>query len=382
MPGTRVSTARGLAGSMGLPAGETVVSAVDGVHVRVNGREAMSFASCNYLAFSYGVEAAEGLTLSMPRASGVHEAQVALERDFSQLTGHESAIAAASSLHLLCACAQELTRGGTLCISRHAYPLLRMAAACASQRDASVEWLEELTVSAVSQAFARARPPLLLMTEALDGSGTAAPLRELLAVCRRRRALLVVDDTQGFGLLGTKPEPAAPYGYGGAGSLARLGCRDRCLVLVASFAKAFGVPLACAGGSESCIDSLRAASTFVYSSSGPDLPSVSCARQALAQNRERGDAARRALAETVRSFRHAARTTGAGLFPAQRWSFASLQAARQVHQRLLARGIWALLDSTSSRRPAILFLLTAQHTGPTLHRALAAIEGVRSAPGT
>src|SRR5439155_1761385 len=82
--------------------------------------------------------------------------------------------------------------------------------------------------------------------------GRVAPLDAYLALVRRRGGLLLVDDTQALGVLGAR-RGTHPYGTGGGGSPAWTGARGPGLVVVASLAKGFGVPVAVVSGERSAI---------------------------------------------------------------------------------------------------------------------------------
>jgi len=91
--------------------------------------------------------------------------------------------------------------------------------------------------------------------------GDRAPLRELVASCRREGATLMVDDAHGLGVLG--PE--------GAGSVAEAGLGAREVpVLMATLGKALGSHGAFVAGSADLIEGLtQFARTYVYTTAMP-----------------------------------------------------------------------------------------------------------------
>ncbi len=75
-------------------------------------------------------------------------------------------------------------------------------------------------------------------------SAAARAAGRLSGSVRRFGGLLVIDDTQALGILGRNPGQDAPYGRGGGGSLRRANIQGPDILVGASLAKGFGVPIA------------------------------------------------------------------------------------------------------------------------------------------
>jgi 7-keto-8-aminopelargonate synthetase-like enzyme len=105
---------------------------------------------------------------------------------------------------------------------------------------------------------------------------------------------------------------------------------------------------------------------------------VRATERALAENRARGDALRRRLAENVSLFRASLRRYGmaatGGLFPVQAIAGLTGAAARAVHARLHELGVRAVLArSACSPGSRVVFVITAAHGEPAIERAAGAL---------
>lgn len=101
---------------------------------------------------------------------------------------------------------------------------------------------------------------LVVTDSVFSMDGDIAPLRELLALCERHRAWLVVDDAHGFGVLGEH----------GAGVLEHLGLSSPQLVYVGTLGKAAGVAGAFVAAHATVIEWLvQRARPYIYTTAAP-----------------------------------------------------------------------------------------------------------------
>jgi len=146
----------------------------------------------------------------------------------------------------------------------------------------------------------------LVLTDGLFSmDGDVAPLRELVAVCRERRAVLAVDDAHGIGVLG--PE--------GAGAVAEAGLdEDSVPVLSGGFGKALSGSGGFVAGSRGLVEHLlQRARTAIYSTA---LSPVTAAGVAAAIGVVREEPWRRQrLQQNIACFRRAAVSAGLELPP-------------------------------------------------------------------
>jgi 8-amino-7-oxononanoate synthase len=103
----------------------------------------------------------------------------------------------------------------------------------------------------------------LVVTDAVFSmDGDLAPLPELLALCERHDALLLIDDAHGFGVLG-------PHGRGTA---AHFGVRSPRLLYMATLGKAAGVAGAFIAGEADTIEWLmQRARSYVFATAPPAM---------------------------------------------------------------------------------------------------------------
>jgi 8-amino-7-oxononanoate synthase len=188
----------------------------------------------------------------------------------------------------------------------------------------------------------------------------------------------VLDDTQALGVLGRDPDPLAPYGRGGGGSLRRWRLDGAGVMTIASLAKGFGAPLAVLAGSARLVERFEARSDTRVYTSPPSSADIHAAERALAVNASCGDRMRRRLAALVQCFRRRLSETGlaadGGCFPVQTLRLPRGADAVALHARLDAAGIRTVLQRPhGSTAPRISFLLTAGHHPAEIDRAVEAL---------
>jgi len=133
----------------------------------------------------------------------------------------------------------------------------------------------------------------LVITDAVFSmDGDLAPLPELLALCERHDAWLLVDDAHGFGVLGEQ----------GRGSLAHFGIASPRIIYMATLGKAAGVFGAFVAAEQVVIDTLvNHARSYVYTTATP--PALACAVLESLQLIGQGDALREHLHKLIAQLR-------------------------------------------------------------------------------
>jgi 8-amino-7-oxononanoate synthase len=193
--------------------------------------------------------------------------------------------------------------------------------------------------------------------------------------------LVVVDDTQALGILGSAPGPGHPYGTGGGGTLRSLGLTSEGIVVIASLAKGFGAPLAVLSASEGLVARMdRSGDTRVHASP-PSMADVAAAERALFLNATAGDRIRDRLAALVDRLRR--RLLGLGISPAR--SVFPIQSLpplppitpRTIWSRLMSQGIKGIVHRKACGRGEVFSLIvTASHRESDVDRAASAIGNV------
>jgi 8-amino-7-oxononanoate synthase len=111
-------------------------------------------------------------------------------------------------------------------------------------------------------ARSRARHKLIVTDAVFSMDGDIAPVPEMIALCERYDAWLLLDDAHGFGVLGDH----------GAGTLAHFGLHSERLVYMGTLGKAAGVFGAFIAAQAPVIDSLvNRARSYIYTTAIPGL---------------------------------------------------------------------------------------------------------------
>lgn len=123
-------------------------------------------------------------------------------------------------------------------------------------------------ITALERLLARssARRKLIISDAVFSMDGDIAPLKELLVLCERFDAWLLLDDAHGFGVLGTH----------GRGTPEHFGVQHARLIYLATLGKAAGVAGAFVAGEDELIEYLlQHARTYIYTTAAP--PALSAA---------------------------------------------------------------------------------------------------------
>lgn len=114
-------------------------------------------------------------------------------------------------------------------------------------------------------AASRARRKLIVTDAVFSMDGDVAPVPDLIALCERHDAWLLLDDAHGFGVLGSE----------GRGVLAHFGVRSPRVVYMATLGKAAGVSGAFVAGEGEVVETLiQRARAYIYTTAVPALLSV------------------------------------------------------------------------------------------------------------
>lgn len=211
----------------------------------------------------------------------------------------------------------------------------------------------------------------LVITDAVFSmDGDLAPLPELLALCERHDAWLLVDDAHGFGVLGQQ----------GRGSISHYGLESPRIILMGTLGKAAGVSGAFVAAEQVVVDTLvNQARSYVYTTASP--PALSVALLSSLQLMEQGDALRAHLRNLVEKLR-----TGLGDLP---WKLMASDTAIQplligdnkqalaLSAGLREHGIWvaAIRPPTVPQGTARLRItLSAAHTEADVQRLIEALH--------
>lgn len=335
----------------------------------------LDFTSALYLRPpTFTVPAGLALTTGRPAAlqePGWHRRIAEL---VAQRQGLETGLLAPSTLHLFWDVLALAPPAAAIFIDQAMYPIGHWGAARATLRGLPVVSFNADNLSALRRQLHIYRqqgqiPWLLTDGWRLTQEGPA-PLSHYQELLRPdRRSVLLLDDTQAFGIVGAKATAQQPLGQGGGGSLAYLDLQGSGILCISSLAKGLGVPVAVLTGSRKWVARFaRLGTTRVHSSPVSNWHAWA-AGQALQQDAAgAGDAARQQLAERISEFRIALKEAGwkpvGGWFPVQKLTLPTSVAALGLHSHLERQGIRALLTANAQRPtvPQVTFCLRADHS--------------------
>jgi len=211
----------------------------------------------------------------------------------------------------------------------------------------------------------------LIITDAVFSmDGDIAPLPEILELCEKYDAWLLVDDAHGFGVLGEQ----------GRGTLSHFGLDSPRVILMGTLGKAAGVFGAFVAAEQVVIDTLvNHARSYVYTTASP--PAISVALLESLKLIAQGDALRAHLQQLIAHLRSSLRGLPWKLMPSstaiQPLLVGDNAQALKLSERLRERGIWvaAIRPPTVPQGTARLRItLSAAHTMTDLTRLIEALH--------
>lgn len=333
------------------------------------------FTSALYLGMRHPYRALEGwpaLTLGKPAAlvevPGARTVALAL----AGLQGCAAATLLPSTLHLFWDLFGMLARERfAVLVDSAAYPVARWGVERAAGLGLPLRVFRHGAVPALRTLIAAAssarRRPLVLADGYSPGMSVAPPLADYAALVARGDGLLVLDDTQALGVTGAQ----------GGGSVRAHGLAGAPVVVGASLAKGFGVPLAVLAGGADLIRRFEAASDTRLHASPPSVASVAAAHHALALNAACGNALRARLAARIAGFRAGLASNGmacaGGAFPVQVVRLPGWMDLAVTHAVLSRHGVLAVPQYRNGAA-LLAFLLRADHAVADIGRAARALR--------
>jgi len=211
----------------------------------------------------------------------------------------------------------------------------------------------------------------LIITDAVFSmDGDIAPLPEMLALCERHDAWLLVDDAHGFGVLGEQ----------GRGSLAHSKLDSPRIIYMATLGKAAGVFGAFVAAEQEVVDTLiNHARSYIYTTATP--PALASALLESLHLIGQGDDLRARLQERIVQLREGLQGLPWALMPSdtaiQPLLVGDNQAALELSAALRERGIWvtAIRPPTVPHGTARLRItLSASHSAADIARLTGALH--------
>lgn len=300
------------------------------------------------------------LTLGKPSALERPPGEAELCAALAQLMDCDAACLMPSTLHLFWDLFHWLAAApAALLIDSAAYPIARWGAARAAALGLPTAYFRHGATGQAANMARRWRQdglrPVILADGYTPGDDAPPRLADYADIAERHGGLLLLDDTQGLGVLGPDGGGAlAAHGLGGAPVLAG-----------ASLAKGFGVPLAVLAGPRRTLADFSARSQTRVHCSPPSAAALEAGRQALAVNSRCGRQLRGRLQRRVVQLRAQLApfgvVPGGGSFPVQRIGLPPGASGAALQRGLSDAGIEVLLQGTRERQ-FLTMLLRADHS--------------------
>ena len=258
--------------AQGLLRSRRILESAQGAHVQIDGQDYLAFGSNDYLglashpalidsacrgAAQYGVGA--GASHLMVGHSAAHQQ---LEQELAAFVQQEAAITFSTGYMANLGIVSALMgRNDLVLADKLNHASLNDAALLSRARFQRYShfYLKQLEVMLAS---AKHRRKLVVTDAVFSMDGDIAPVPELLALCERYDASLMLDDAHGFGVLGEH----------GRGVLEYFGIASPRIIYMATLGKAAGVFGAFVAGSEALIQTvMQRARTYIYTTAFPPL---------------------------------------------------------------------------------------------------------------
>ncbi|MBL0407381.1 aminotransferase class I/II-fold pyridoxal phosphate-dependent enzyme [Microvirga aerilata] len=334
----------------------------------------IDFTSSLYLGLRHPSSALgswDTLTLGKPASLEEPPGAAALANALARLQGQPAAVLLPSTLHLFWDFLHFLKHQGRMAVllDAGAYPIARWAAEAVWGR--SVHMFAHHDVQALAtlavQVARGGHRPVILADGYCPTCNQPAPLQAFAEIAAAHGGWLVLDDTQGVGVLGSNPTSDRPYGTGGGGSMHWQGVGVSNVVVGASLAKAFGAPAAVLAGPRPLLQRFMHESRTRLHCSPLSVAVITAAHEALRWASIWGDFARHRLVALARRLRE--RLAQVGLapvgelpFPVQSFPVRSRAEALRLQSDLLHGGVRVLLTSGWGRdKVKLTFIVTATH---------------------
>ncbi len=358
-----------------------VLESPQGSHIRVDGRDVLSFCSNDYLGLANHPALTAAVKASVESAgvgsgashliTGHHQLHHQLEDALADFVGLQRALLFSTGYMANIGVVTALVgRGDAVFADRLNHASLNDAAVLSRAElrrypHNDMAGLEKLLKTS------RARRKLVLADAVFSMDGDIAPVTDLLTLCEQYDAWLMLDDAHGFGVLGN-----------GRGILAEHGIHSPRVIYMATLGKAAGVAGAFVAGEAVLIESLiQHARSYVYTTASPPL--LAGALLASLELIKKEGWRRDRLSLLIRSLRdglqHCRWSLAGSHTPIQPLMIGSNDEAIRVSEHMLEDGILvpAIRPPTVPKGTARLRIsLSAAHTEADVAQLIAAIRRV------
>lgn len=348
----------------------------------------LDFTSSLYLGLRHGYHSLkpwQQLTKGQPAYLSELQNVERVAQQLAELQGCEQAVLGRSSLHLFWDLFGILAKERiSIFLDAGTYPIARWGVERAMARGIPVHSFPHKDTDALVCRLkygTNSRKPVIISDGVCTSCSCVMPIVKYQEIAHRFGGKVIIDDTQALGILGANPKPVLPYGSGGGGSLQYQSITDPNVMIVASLAKGFGVPIAALSGSREMIQNFKSRSETRVHCSPPSAVDFAAAEHALALNQMTGDVLRTRLAQRVQHFRRSVASlrisSDGGLFPVQTLRLPPQLDPEHVHRQLLHIGIRTILRrGCDSHKPSLTLIITTRHSHRDIENAVRALAKV------
>lgn len=325
------------------------------------------------------------LTTGQPPVLDVPAGSRTVASMLAEMISVESALLTRSTLHALVDVAAVVgRRSAGVLVDAGAYPLSGLAFGAAGLTTERFGHHDPADLARRLARVGRSGAPLVVADGICPCCGRVAPLAAYADLTRGAGGVLLVDDSQALGVLGSRPAFGSPYGSGGGGTLRWAAVPPAGTVVVASLAKGFGVPVAVLAGGRGLVERIAGEGPLRRHASGPSAADVAAAEQAIVTNLAVGETLRARLLRLVRRLRGGLARLGlsspSGIFPVQSVGPFARPVAAGLWSELRRRGVTTLLTRACRGAGLMLtVLLTAAHRPRDVDVAVQALAAAAAA---
>lgn len=361
------------------------IQSPQGAWLRVDGKRVLNFCSNNYLGLANhpemckaAITAIEGYGVgpaAVRSIAGTMDLHLELEERLARFKGVEAAIALQSGFNANQAVIPLLMGEGDLIISdelNHASIIDGVRLSKADRgiyKHCDVVDLKARLEEAADKGYAK----VLVITDGVFSmDGDIAPLDEIVDVCESYRALVMVDDAHGEGVLGK----------GGRGIVDHFGLHGRVDIEVGTLSKAFGAVGGYVAGKQLIMEYLRQrARPFLFSSATTPADTAACiaAVELLERSTELVDR----LWENTHYFKEKmvklGFDTGRSQTPIVPIMLGEAPLAQQCSRRLFEEGVFAMAigyPTVPQGKARIRVMISASHDPDDLDQGIAIFQKV------
>ncbi|GGP21332.1 aminotransferase class I/II-fold pyridoxal phosphate-dependent enzyme [Silvimonas iriomotensis] len=354
----------------------------------------IDFSTALYLGLSHPAQQLgcyPALTTGTPASLAAAPLARVLAAQAAALQGCEAGMVAPSTLHLAIDVFDQLGRTHALIADESIYPIMRWGLERVMGMGVPVAWFRHADLADLSRQIRQrwgGRPPAII-TDATRREGAPVQLARYLKLARKHGGVVVVDHSQVLGVLGEHPSLRTPWGHGGGGLLRHAGLGpEQPVLLLASWSKAFGAPLATLCGPLALISDLaREGPTQSHCSSASEA-ALRAGLNALTLNGQHGVRLRQRLWQALRylqqGLRRLARSslpdlrTSRQAHPMQHLCLATTARTRALHSGLRERGIRTALLRQRDGRYAVAVIVRADHAASDIEALLQGMVALAS----